>query len=115
VDLETRTWAAWQAQDAAFFERILAEDHLDVHPTGIVSKAVVVGAVRARICRVARYALGPMNPHRIDERTWLVTYRAEQETTCAGVAVPSPAWVTSLYVRRDGHWLNVLFQPTPAR
>jgi hypothetical protein len=28
--------------------------------------------------------------------------------------LPHPAWVSSLYVLRGGHWLNALFQETNA-
>ena len=42
--------------------------------------------------------------------TALLTYRAEQDTVCNGIAVPSPVWVSSLYVKRGGHWLNALYQ-----
>jgi hypothetical protein len=38
---------------------------------------------------------------------------AAQDTTCKGIAVPSPVWATSLYIRRDGRWFNVLYQQTP--
>ena len=27
--------------------------------------------------------------------------------------VPSPVWATSLYARRDGRWVNVMYQHTP--
>jgi hypothetical protein len=43
----------------------------------------------------------------------LVTYRAEQDTVCGTARVPSPVWATSLYVKRAGKWLNVLYQHAP--
>jgi hypothetical protein len=49
-----------------------------------------------------------------DENTALLTYRAEQDTMCGKSAVPSPAWVSSLFVRRNGKWVNALYQHTKA-
>jgi hypothetical protein len=49
----------------------------------------------------------------VAEDTALLAYRAEQKTMCGGFAVPSPAWVSSLYVKRGSRWVNVLYQQTP--
>jgi hypothetical protein len=43
----------------------------------------------------------------------VVTYRAEQDTTCGGSRAPSPTWVTSAYVFRDGRWQNAIYVQTP--
>jgi hypothetical protein len=32
----------------------------------------------------------------------------------AFAALPSPTWVTSVYAKRHGRWVNVLFQQTQA-
>ena len=40
-------------------------------------------------------------------------HRAEQNTTCGEARVPSPVWATSLYAKRAGRWVNVLYQHTP--
>jgi len=74
----------------------------------------VVGAVRSAACTVVRYAIGPISVTRVNGDALLLAYRAEQDTTCGSSRVPSPVWVTSLYAKRAGRWLNVLFQQTPA-
>ncbi len=43
----------------------------------------------------------------------LLTYRAQQDTLCGGVAVPSPVWASSFFVKRNGRWQNVLYVHTP--
>jgi hypothetical protein len=112
-ELETMSWVAWKSHDAPFFERFLSDDHVEVHPYGIVGKAAVVDGVRSPACVVESYSLGAFSMTAVSQDTVLVTYRAEQNTQCGGLAVPSPAWATSLYVRRAGRWLNILFQQTP--
>jgi len=44
-----------------------------------------------------------------DANTTLLIYHAAQDTTCKGIAVPIPVWATSLYIRRDGRWFNVIY------
>jgi len=59
-DLESRSWVAWKAQDAAFFDQFLSDDHVEVHGYGVTTKASVVDAVRRAGCVVQAYALGPL-------------------------------------------------------
>jgi hypothetical protein len=112
-ELETMSWVAWKGHDASFFQRFLSDDHVEVHSYGIVDKAAVVDGVRSPACVVESYSIGAFSLTAVSEDTVLVTYRAEQKTQCAGVAVPSPVWTTSLYVRRAGRWFNILLQQTP--
>jgi len=44
-----------------------------------------------------------------DANTTLLIYHAAQDTTGKGIAVPIPVWATSLYIRRDGRWFNVIY------
>ena len=111
-ELEAQSWVAWKAQDADFFERFLSDDHVEIHGYGITGKAAVVEAVRRRACTVRSYALGPISLAAVSDDTVLVTYRAEQDTACGEAKVPSPVWASSLYVRRSGRWVNVLYQHT---
>jgi hypothetical protein len=113
-DLEARSWVAWKAHDGAFFEQFLSDDHVEVHGYGVVGKAAVVEGVRSAGCVVESYSLGPLSVTTVAPDSILITYRAEQNTRCGSAKVPSPVWATSLYVRRAGKWLNVLYQHTPA-
>jgi len=113
-ELEAKSWVAWKAQDAAFFERFLSEDHVEVHGYGITGRPAVVGGIRSGICVVQSYSLGTMSTAVVAPDAVLVTYRAEQDTRCGNSKAPSPVWATSLYVKRSGQWLNVLYQQTPA-
>ncbi len=59
------------------------------------------------------YSLGPIAVTPVTADAVLVTYRAEQDTVCGEAKVPSPVWATSLYARRGGRWVNVMYQHTP--
>ncbi len=113
-DLEAKSWVAWKNHDAAFFEQFLSDDHVEIHGYGVAGKAAVVDGVRSPACVVQAYSLGPLALTAVSADAVLVTYRAEQDTTCGTQKVPSPVWASSVYARRGGRWVNVLYQHTPA-
>lgn len=112
--LEARSWVAWKAQDARFFEDFLADDHVEVGPNGVLGKREVVAFIRSHACEVKSYELNVPTVTQISPTAAVLVYRAEQDTRCGGRPVPSPTWATSLYVLRDGRWKNVLYQQVPA-
>jgi hypothetical protein len=75
--------------------------------------APIALALRASGCVVRTYSLGQFSFTPVSADTVLLTYRAEQDTACGALKVPSPVWATSLYTKRGGHWVNVLYQHTP--
>lgn len=115
VEMENGAWVAWKARDGKHYDRFLSADHLDIHASGPVSKADVVELVGSPICVVRSYTLGDMQYSRISSDTAMLLYRVEQDTTCGSTPVTSPTWVTSIYVKRGGRWLNFLFESAPAR
>ncbi|MEJ0049304.1 MAG: nuclear transport factor 2 family protein [Rhodospirillales bacterium] len=112
--LEKQSWVAWANHGGTFFSEFLSDDHVEVGSRGVTGKASVVAGVASPACKVESYTVGDFRFTRIAADTAVLVYKAEQKTTCAGTPVPSPAWATSVYVRRDGRWLNVLYQQTPA-
>lgn len=113
ITLERRSWDAWKAHDDKFFAGFLSDDHVEVGARGVNDKTQVVAGVASPLCRVEEFAVDRFRVTRLSADTAVVVYHARQKTQCGSVAVPSPAWVSSLYVRRDGRWLNALFQQSP--
>jgi hypothetical protein len=114
VAAERQSWVAWQKRDGSYFQNFLAEDHVEVGTTGLATKAQVVAFVGSPACVVKSYSVDQFRVTRFDENTALLTYRAEQNTMCGKTTAPSPAWVSSLFVRRKGKWVNALYQQTKA-
>lgn len=114
INLERQSWEAWKNRDGKFFERFLSDDHVEVGFTGVANKATVVAGVASPACVVKSYQIDNFKLTRFDENTALLTYHAEQDTACNRIAVPSPVWASSLYVKRDGRWRNALYQQTRA-
>lgn len=113
IALEKQSWVAWAGHDAAFFDRFLSADHVEMGPGGPSGKAPVVKSVAAG-CTVKSYAVDHFKLTQFSPDTALLTYRAQQDTTCGSASVPSPVWATSLFVKRDGRWQNALYVHSPA-
>lgn len=114
IALERQSWTAWKAQDASFFDGFLSDDHVELWPVGPAGKEAVVSGVRSGGCRVESYAVSAFRFTRLSSDSAVLVYRAEQKTTCGGHPVPSPVWATSIYARRDGQWMNILYEQLPA-
>ncbi|MDQ6653931.1 MAG: nuclear transport factor 2 family protein [Acidobacteriota bacterium] len=115
IALEKKSWEAWKKHDGRFFQDFLSEDHVEVGFSGLTNKATVVAGVASPICTVKSYAVDKFELTTFDANTALLTYHAQQDTACNGNAVPSPVWVSSLYLRRGGQWRNALYQQTQTR
>jgi hypothetical protein len=112
VELEKKSWDAWQKRDGKFYQRFLSDDHVEVGGSGRSTKKEVADFVGSPACMVKSYAVRDFELTRFNENTALLTYHAEQDTTCHGKQVTSPVWVSSLYVKRRGQWQNALYQQT---
>lgn len=109
INLERQSWEAWKNRDGKFFQDFLSDDHVEVGFGGVASKKEVVGFVGSPVCQVKSYELSDFELRMLDKDTALLTYREAQDTVCHK-QVPSPCWVSSLYMKRGDRWLNVVYQ-----
>lgn len=115
IALENQSWAAWKGHDGKFFESFLSDDHVEMSPIGAASKESVVKGVAAGGCIVKDYSVGQFGFVRLSDDAAVLTYHAAQTTTCGSAPVPSPVWATSVYAKRNGRWMNVVYEHTPAK
>ena len=113
IALEKQSWVAWQKRDGSFYQNFLSDDHVEVGGNGTATKKEVVGFVGSPVCVVTSYSVDNFTVTLLNVDAALLVYRAVQDTKCNGKPVPSPAWVSSLYVRRKGKWQNAMYQQTP--
>ena len=111
--LEKQSWEAWKNRDGKFFQNFLSDDHVELGFGGPTDKKNVVSFVGSPVCVVKSYTVDSFKLTELGPDTALLTYHAAQDTACGGKPVPSPVWVSSLYVRRNHQWLNALYQQTP--
>jgi len=114
IRLETAVWQALADGDAAADGRLLSDDFLGVYPTGFADRKshmeqLIDGPT------VASFALHDARMLTVSESAVILSYRAEFERpTLNAVSALEEMYVGSLWCRRDGAWLNVLSQDTPA-
>ena len=113
VDLEKKSWEAWKNRDGNYFQSFLSGDHVEVGFGGLTDKANVVTFVGSPVCTVKSYSVEQFKLTVFGPNTALLTYHAAQDTICGGHAVPSPVWVSSLYIKRGNRWLNAAYQQPP--
>jgi hypothetical protein len=111
IKLEKQSWEAWKNHDSKFFQDFLSDDHVEVGFGGLTNKTEVVAFVGSTVCTVKSYKLDHFEMKLLDKDTALLTYWEEQDTVC-NKPVPSPCWVSSLYMKRGDKWLNVFYQQT---
>ena len=114
IRLETAVWQALADGDAAADGRLLSDDFLGVYPTGFADRKshmeqLIDGPT------IASFALHDARMLTVSESAVILSYRAEFERlTSHAVSALEELYVSSLWCRRDGAWLNVLSQDTPA-
>lgn len=109
LGLETEVWQALVAGDPDLDGRLLAEDFLGVYPDGFAGRDTHVGQL-ANGPTVATYELSDARLMVIDADTALLAYRAEYVRP--GATESEAMYVSSLWRRRDGQWVNIFSQDT---
>jgi hypothetical protein len=113
IQLEKASWDAWKNRDSKFYETFLSDDHVEIGGGGIGNKAEVIATVATPRCNVKSYTADKFQFILFNSNSALLTYYATQETMCGTYKVPSPVWVSSLYIKRGNTWLNAAYQQTP--
>lgn len=112
VRLERQGWEAAKAKDATSYERLLAEDFVRVGADGVTTKNGEKNDFDQLTMDSYKWE-GLQVVHFTPDVT-LLAYKATQKTTYRGQPLPSPTWISSLWIKRNGTWLNVFYQETKA-
>ena len=112
VRLERQAWEALKTKDYRTYVRLLAEDFVDVLPGGIITKSEEdKGIVQLTL---NDYKWEGLRIVHFSRDVTLLVYKATQKASFGGQPVPTPTWVSSLWIKRNGRWLNVFVQETRA-
>jgi hypothetical protein len=112
LDLETAVWQALVDGDAGADGRLLADDFVGLYPTGFAGRGDHIAQLVAGPT-VRTFELSQARMLAVSETAMLLLYLAVYERTVEGTREES-MYVSSLWCRRDGAWLNVFSQDTPA-
>lgn len=109
--LERQVWAALIAGDAEADGAMLTADFLGVYPSGFADRAAHMAELSAGPT-MRRYALDRARLLDLGPGRVLLCYRAAYVP--AGAEDERVMYISSLWERRGGRWLNSFSQDTPA-
>ena len=114
LELETQVWDALRRGDADADARLLAEEFLGVYPSGFAGRSDHVGQL-SNGPTVADFELHDPRLMVLTDDNVLLAYRAEFHRVSAEHDGESESmYVSSLWSRRSGRWVNVFSQDSPA-
>ena len=114
VQLETEVWEALVHGDAETDARLLSPDFVGLYPTGFAGREEHVGQLRDGPT-VADFRLSEARLLELSETAVVLAYRAEYRRAGAPSGSEREAmYVSSIWCRRGGEWVNVFSQDTPA-
>ena len=115
LELETTVWSGLVVGGAETDERLLSEDFLGVYPTGFAGRADVVEYLAANGPTVVDFRLDEARLLELTDDDVMLSYRADFTRPGANDDTGRQAmYVSSLWSRRGGEWVNVFSQDTPA-
>ena len=113
LELETQVWEALRRGDAEADSRLLAEDFLGVYPTGFADRSDHAGELTDGPT-VASYELHDAQIRTLSRDDVLLAYRADWHPIVdAEPGDRRSMFVSSLWSRRAGTWVNVFSQDCP--
>jgi hypothetical protein len=112
IAAEKRVWEAERTRDAAVLETSLGEDYVEIAAgEGLQDRAAVIKELST--IELKEYSLTAMTERPVSPGVVLLTYHFHVIELHDGQPHPSDCTASSLWVRRSGKWLNVIFQETP--
>lgn len=111
LTLERRVWQALVDGDAAADTALLSDDFLGVYPDGFAGKADHSGQLDNGPT-ILRFELQEPQTRRLGDRHALLSYRA---TFRRPGRAPEIMYVSSIWQEREGDWVNIFSQDTPAK
>jgi len=109
VTLEKALWNAWKTLDQNTIIRLSATDYYSINEEG-PDKAVGLAEIKQdlRVAHITDFKLGPMAARRLGPDTIFVGYNAHIFGSASGKDISRGVAEGSIWVRRDGRWLNVV-------
>ena len=111
IDLEAQVWRALVEGDLGADHRLLAPDFVGVYPTGFADRDDHIGQL-ADGPTVRHFEMSEPRVLLVADDTAMLSYRAEYQRVGQSAATES-MYVSSLWCRRNGDWVNVFSQDTP--
>ncbi|MFL6286722.1 MAG: DUF4440 domain-containing protein [Pyrinomonadaceae bacterium] len=105
IDKEKKVWEEFKAKDYAAFSTDLADEFIEVEPTGVYTKAASIDALKQM--DASKYTLSDWKETKIDADASIVTYRVKSSDG------KEEEYHTTIWAKRGERWWAFLHQGTP--
>ena len=114
VGLENQVLQGYVQKNRETVAPLIADDFQDVGEYGVWDKERSLQEIADPTSLTQSLSMSQVHFARLAPTVVLLTYRLAEIEMDHGMAVPSTKYISSVWVHRDGRWLNVLGQETPA-
>ncbi len=107
-------WQAWQNYNPEPFKQWMSQDLITISAQGSGNLTEFLQQLSSKQCQVKSFSIDEAGARftKIDDNTYVITYKAEQDAMCSGTKVPSPVMVSEVWSKKDGKWKEYLYQET---
>ncbi|HSE43330.1 MAG TPA: nuclear transport factor 2 family protein [Acidobacteriota bacterium] len=107
-------WKGWQDQNPEPFKQLMSQDALTITGQGVTTMSDLFKQMEGKQCAVKSFSIDESGARltKIDDNTYVITYKADQEATCSGIKSPSPVMVSEVWSNKDGKWKGYFYQET---
>jgi uncharacterized protein DUF4440 len=113
VENEQRELDCLKTGDMRLFAGLIADDAVFVNPGGMAGKAEVVK--NASEVRLKSYSMEDIRFVSISPESGMITYKLTENGVAHGKEFSAQVYASALWVQRDGKWVSLFSQETPAR
>jgi uncharacterized protein (TIGR02246 family) len=110
---ERRELDALKAGNAQDFAELIAEEAVFVDPRGTAGKAEVVQHVSD--FKLLEYTMAEVKVVALGPKSGVIAYKLTQKGSAHGREFTATVYASAVWVERDGKWVCVFSQETPAR
>jgi hypothetical protein len=117
VRTETGFFEAWKTKDQAYFREHMPENAIFWGENGTLSRdqQLAEQQTSAKACTVEGYGLSDFGALPLATGAYLLTYKAEQYSTCNGEKVPVHINGSSIYIFKAGRWQAIYRAQVPLK
>jgi hypothetical protein len=113
MSVETKGWDAWKNRDVKGVEDVMAKDFMYFSGKGRLERADAIKGWSEPKCTGLGYSFAEPQAVQLSKDAALVTYKANAQGTCDGIAVAPTLWVASFDVKEGDSWKNAFYMDLP--
>jgi len=114
ISKERMSWELAIKRDATPYKALHAPDFFTVSQNGVTDRALSEASALDANVRFKQCSLSEFGVRVVAENAAIITYRVKAAGLDQGKAFQLDSYASSLWIKREGKWLNLFYQATPA-